>query len=217
MNNRQIAAAIRILKNEVRQWPTPAVIHEGRKRDPFRVLISCLISLRTRDEVTGPASQRLFALADNPQQLLALPLAAIEEAIRPAAFYRAKSKNFHALCLELQERHGGRIPGNLEDLLKLKGVGRKTANLTLILSFDAMGICVDTHVHRIVNRWGYVQTKSADETEMALREKLNRKYWKQLNRLLAAFGQNLCRPVSPICGECRLNRFCLKVGVSTHR
>lgn len=144
-------------------------------------------------------------------------MAAIEEAIRPAAFYRAKSKNFHALCRELLERHGGRVPGNLEDLLQLKGVGRKTANLTLILSFDAMGICVDTHVHRIINRWGYVRTKSADETEMALREKLNRKYWKQLNRLLAAFGQNLCRPVSPICGECRLSRFCPKFGVSSHR
>ena len=217
MNNRHIPAVMRTLETDVLEWPRPVVIHEGRKRDPFRILISCLISLRTRDEVTGPASKRLFALADNPKTLLALPLAAIEEAIYPSAFFRAKAKSFHKLCRDLAERHGGRVPDTLEDLLGLKGVGRKTANLTLILGFDGMGICVDTHVHRIINRWGYVKTKSADETEMALRKNLNRKYWKQLNSLLVAFGQNQCRPISPLCNDCRLSRWCLKVGVSTHR
>ncbi len=208
---------MRYLEIVVQQWPVPVVIHEERKKEPFRILISCLISLRTRDEVTLSASERLFALADNPQKLLALPLAAIEEAIYPSAFYRTKAKSFHALCRELEERHGGQVPDTLEGLLELPGVGRKTANLTLILGFDGLGICVDTHVHRIVNRWGYVKTKSADETEVALREKLNRKYWKQLNRLLVAFGQNVCKPISPICGECRLSRWCQRVGVSTHR
>ena len=217
MNNRQIPAVMRRLGAEALRWPVPALIHKGRKWDPFRILISCLISLRTRDEVTGPASERLFALADNPKKLLALPLPMIEEAIYPSAFYRVKARNFHALCQELEETHGGQVPDTLEGLLQLRGVGRKTANLTLTLGFDSMGICVDAHVHRIANRWGYVATKSPDETEMALRKKLDRKYWKRLNGLLVAFGQNHCRPISPVCGECRIALWCAKVGVTTHR
>jgi len=205
---------MRTLESEALRWPVPVLIHKGRKWNPFRILISCLISLRTRDEVTGPASERLFALADNPKKLLALPLTVIEEAIYPSAFYRVKARNFHALCREMEDTHGGRVPDTIEGLLKLQGVGRKTANLTLILGFDGLGICVVTHVHRIVNRWGYVKTKSADETEMALRKKLNRKYWKRLNGLLVAFGQNQCRPISPLCEDCQLNSRCLKVGVS---
>lgn len=209
--------AIRILEAECRKWQTPVVTEVARKGDPFRVLISCLLSLRTRDEVTGAASERLFALADDPQKLLALPLRKIEKAIYPAAFYRNKSKTLHDICRELLEQHEGQVPANLEALLKLKGVGRKTANLTLILGFDKMGICVDTHVHRISNRWGYIKTKSPDETEMALRENLNRKYWKRFNDLLVTFGQNQCKPISPICSACPLARYCQKVGVTKHR
>ena len=196
-----------------KQWATPAVIFEGRKKNPFRVLISCLISLRTRDEVTGPASDRLFALADNPKAILKLSLSEIEEAIYPAAFYRGKSKNIHAICHDLIDKYKGSVPDNMEALLKLNGVGRKTANLTLILGFDGMGICVDTHVHRICNRWGYVTTKSADETEMELRGKLNKKYWKNLNHQLVALGQNKCKPISPNCDDCLITRYCQKIGV----
>lgn len=217
MNNRQMPVAIRILETETRNWKTPAVTRVSRKRDPFRVLVSCLLSLRTRDEVTGEASKRLFALADDPQKLLSLPLRKIERAIYPAAFFRNKSKTLHAICRELVERHGGKVPADLDALLRLKGVGRKTANLTLILGFDKMGICVDTHVHRISNRWGYVETKTPDATEMALREKLNPKYWKRFNDLLVTFGQNQCKPISPICSSCPLARYCQKVGVTKHR
>ncbi len=217
MNNRQIPAAIRILEAEFRKWQNPAVTRVSRKRDPFRVLVSCLLSLRTRDEVTGEASERLFALADDPWKLLSLSLKKIEKAIYPAAFYRNKSKTLHDICRELVERRRGKVPADLDALLKLKGVGRKTANLTLILGFDKMGICVDTHVHRISNRWGYVETKTPDATEMALREKLNPKYWKRFNDLLVTFGQNQCKPISPICSSCPLARYCQKAGVTKHR
>jgi len=213
LNNRQIPAVIRILERQVEQWATPAVIFEGRKKNPFRVLISCLISLRTRDEVTGPASERLFAMADNPKAILNLSLSKIEESIYPAAFYRTKSKNIHVICQELMNRHDGLVPESFDEILQLKGVGRKTANLTLILGFDSMGICVDIHVHRICNRWGYVTTKSADETEIELRKKLSKKYWKNLNHQLVALGQNICRPISPNCIDCKLTRYCQKVGV----
>ncbi|MGV7220158.1 MAG: endonuclease III domain-containing protein [Nitrospinales bacterium] len=213
MNNRQIPSVIRILEREIQHWPTPIVIYEGRKKNPFRILISCLISLRTRDEVTGEASKNLFDLADTPKGIFKLSQIAIEKAIYPAAFFRVKAKNIQILCEELEESHNGLVPDNIDDLLNLKGVGRKTANLTLILGFDQMGICVDTHVHRICNRWGYVTTKSADDTEMELRKKLNKKYWKKLNHQLVGLGQNLCKPISPNCDDCKLTRYCQKVGV----
>jgi endonuclease-3 len=213
LNNRQIPAVIRILEREIQNWPTPTVILEGEKKNPFRVLISCLISLRTRDEVTDSASNRLFALADTPKKILKLSRKVIEKAIYPAAFFRVKAKNIQAICQELEDSHKGSVPDTIDELLKLKGVGRKTANLTLILGFDQMGICVDTHVHRICNRWGYLTTKTADDTEMELRKKLNKKYWKKLNHQLVGLGQNICKPISPKCDDCKLTRYCQKVDV----
>jgi len=189
----------------------------SRKKDPFRVLVSCILSLRTRDEVTDAASERLFALADSPQKLLSLKRDEIENAIYPVAFYRNKAQTLANLCRQLIACHDGKVPDTLDALLAFKGVGRKTANLTLILGHGKMGICVDTHVHRISNRWGYVATNSPDATEMALRKKLPQKYWMEYNSLLVSFGQNCCKPLSPLCSQCCVSEQCEKIGVGKHR
>ena len=212
-----IVEGLKKLKKAVRKFRTPSVTVIAKKNDPFAVLVSCIISLRTRDEVTELASARLFALAKLPAELLELSNAKIEKAIYPAAFYRNKTKSLKELCQVLVKEYSGKVPDQLEELLKLKGVGRKTANLTLILGHNKPGICVDIHVHRISNRWGYVKTKSPDETEMVLREILPKRFWKGYNDLLVSFGQNLCKPVSPFCGSCPIEDQCPKIGVNRSR
>ena len=212
-----IVEGLKKLKKAVRKFRTPSVTVIAKKNDPFAVLVSCIISLRTRDEVTELASARLFALAKLPAELLELSNAKIEKAIYPAAFYRNKTKSIKELCQILVKEYSGKVPDKLEELLKLKGVGRKTANLTLILGHNKPGICVDIHVHRISNRWGYVKTKSPDETEMVLREILPKRFWKGFNDLLVSFGQNLCKPVSPFCGSCPIEDQCPKIGVNRSR
>ena len=212
-----IADGLRKLKKEVRKFRTPSVAVIAKKNDPFAVLVSCIISLRTRDEVTELASARLFTLAKLPAELLKLSNDKIEKAIYPAAFFRKKTKSLKDLCQVLVKEYSGKVPDKLEELLKLKGVGRKTANLTLILGHNKPGICVDIHVHRISNRWGYVKTKSPDETEMVLREILPKRFWKGYNDLLVSFGQNLCKPVSPFCGACPIGDQCPKIGVNRFR
>ena len=212
-----IVEGLKKLKKAVRKFPTPSVTVIAKKNDPFAVLVSCIISLRTRDEVTELASARLFTLAKLPAELLELSNAKIEKAIYPAAFYRNKTKSLKELCQVLVKEYSGKVPNKLEELLKLKGVGRKTANLTLILGHNKPGICVDIHVHRISNRWGYVKTKSPDETEMVLRAILPKRFWKGYNDLLVSFGQNLCKPVSPFCGSCPLEDQCPKIGVNRFR
>ena len=212
-----IADGLRKVKKAVRKFRTPSVTVIAKKNDPFAVLVSCIISLRTRDEVTELASTRLFALAKLPAELLELSNAKIEKAIYPAAFYRNKTKSLKELCQVLVKEYSGKVPDKLEQLLKLKGVGRKTANLTLILGHNKLGICVDIHVHRISNRWGYVKTKSPNETEMVLREILPKRFWKGYNDLLVSFGQNLCKPVSPFCSSCPVEDQCPKIGVNRSR
>ena len=189
----------------------------GESGDPFRVLIACLLSLRTQDTTTGPAAARLFALADTPQTMLALPARRIERAIYPVGFYRTKARVILGLCRDLLARFGGRVPDDIDALLTLKGVGRKTANLVVTLGFAKPGICVDTHVHRISNRLGYVRTRTPEQTEMALRAKLPRRYWIGYNDLLVTFGQNVCAPVSPRCSGCPVRALCGRVGVRTSR
>ena len=212
-----IVEGLKKLKKAVRKFRTPSVTVIAKKNDPFAVLVSCIISLRTRDEVTELASARLFALAKLPAELLELSNSKIEKAIYPAAFYRNKTKSLKELCQVLVKEYFGKVPDKLEELLKLKGVGRKTANLTLILGHNKPGICVDIHVHRISNRWGYVKTKSPDETEMVLREILPKRFWKGFNDLLVSFGQNLCKPVSPFCSSCPIEDQCPKIGVNRSR
>ncbi|MBI4322708.1 MAG: endonuclease III [Candidatus Omnitrophica bacterium] len=215
VTNRNIARVIRTLTRLVAQWQEPVV---GRYRDdPFTTLISCLLSLRTKDATTREASRRLFRLARTPQAMSRLPTRTIERAIYPVGFYRTKARCLKAVCRTLLERYQGRVPESLEELLTIKGVGRKTANLVVTLAFHQDGICVDTHVHRISNRWGYVTTRTPERTEMALRRRLPRRYWQIYNDLLVTFGQNLCHPTSPWCSRCPLTRVCAKVGVSHSR
>lgn len=203
-----------LLEDAVLAWDTPAVtIISQRDGDPFKVLISCILSLRTKDTITGAASNRLFSLADTPEKMRHLDLQQIEESIYPVGFYRNKAVQIKEICRQLVEKYDGKVPESIEELLKFKGVGRKTANLVVTLGFGKPGICVDTHVHRICNHWGYVTTKTPDETEFRLREILPGRYWLRINDLLVTFGQNLCRPVSPFCSKCPLVSFCQRNNV----
>jgi endonuclease-3 len=181
------------------------------------VLIACLLSLRTQDTTTGPAAARLFSLADTPSGLSRVPVRTIERAIYPVGFYRTKARVLAELSRDLLERFGGAVPDDIDRLLTLNGVGRKTANLVVTLGFGKPGICVDTHVHRITNRLGWVRTRTPDETEAALRARLPRRYWIELNDLLVTFGQNVCTPVSPRCSACPVRPCCARVGVTTAR
>ncbi len=210
MNNSDIQMVMKILKEEVKQWKPPIVGEiERHYKDPYRVLISCLLSLRTKDKVTEGASTKLFSLADNPYSMLKLSPAKIMKAIYPVGFYRRKAEAVRIITKILIEKHNGIVPDKIDELLKLPGVGRKTANLVVTVAYKKQGLCVDTHVHRIVNRWGYVKTKSPYETEMALRKKLSPRYWIIFNDLLVTYGQNLCRPISPKCNICNISKYCL--------
>ena len=215
MNSNHIDDVVRILRKEIRRWPVPAIGHYVET--PFTVLISCILSLRTQDKTTNAASERLFAIASTPEQMLDTPVETIQRVIYPVSFYRVKAKTIHAISDELLTRFGGEVPSSLDDLLELPGVGRKTANIVVTLGFRKAGIAVDTHVHRISNRLGYVRTKTPDDTEMALRRKLPRRYWVIFNDLLVTYGQNLCKPISPFCSRCKIARYCKRVGVAISR
>ncbi|HXV48545.1 MAG TPA: endonuclease III [Candidatus Binatia bacterium] len=218
MNDRQIHHAIRILRREVPKWNTPIVtLMAETYRSPFRVLISCILSLRTQDATTAKASHRLFAVANSPNAMLKLTVKNIERLIYPVGFYKTKAKNILDICATMIDQYGGKVPDDIDELLKLKGVGRKTANLVVTLGYHKPGICVDTHVHRISNRWGFVQTKTPEKTESALRAKLPKRYWIEYNDLLVSFGQHLCRPISPHCSQCPVEQYCRRVGVTMRR
>jgi endonuclease-3 len=202
----------------VRASVRPTTLAEvERTRDPFRVLVACVISLRTKDAVTAEASGRLFAVASTPAAVAALPEARIAKLIFPAGFYRTKARQIRAIAHRLLERHGGNVPAGRDALLALPGVGRKTANLVLGLSFGEPAICVDTHVHRISNRLGLVRTKTPAETESVLERVLPRRYWIDINDLLVTFGQTVCHPTSPRCSACPLTGRCPRVGVTRSR
>lgn len=218
MSPRAIHGAIRILRRKVARWQVPVVgVIAEASESPFQILIGCILSLRTQDATTAQASRRLFALADAPTKMAQLTEARIAKAIFPVGFYRTKAKVIRGICRTLLKNYGGEVPDDIDELLKLKGVGRKTANLVVTLGYRKPGICVDTHVHRISNRWGYVKTKNPKETEFALRAKLPKQYWIEYNDLLVTFGQNVCRPISPLCTRCAIERYCDKVGVTVHR
>jgi endonuclease III len=218
MKDRDIHACMRILGREVRRWREPVVgIVAKASRDPFQILIATILSLRTRDQTTSEASERLFRLATTPRAMGNLSARQIERAIYPVGFYRNKARQIREICRDLQKRYRGQVPDDIDDLLTLHGVGRKTANLVVTLGFQKPGICVDIHVHRISNRWGYIQTRTPAESETALRSKLPRSYWIGYNDLLVPFGQNICTPISPRCSVCKLTRYCSRVGVTTSR
>ncbi|MBF0253738.1 MAG: endonuclease III [Candidatus Omnitrophica bacterium] len=208
----------RILDDWSSEWTVPVVTLVALTgKGPFRVLISCLLSLRTQDETTAGAVRRLFEVADTPGTIAALPVSRIEKLIYPVGFYKTKAGVLKRVSEDILRRHGGRVPDDMEELLRFKGVGRKTANLVLSEGFGQDAICVDTHVHRITNRWGLVQTPNPEATEFALRKVLPRPYWRTINKLLVAFGQQHCRPLSPHCSLCRLTDVCPKIGVTRRR
>jgi endonuclease III len=206
------------LRTESASWNAPVVTQMATlSRDPYQVLVACLLSLRTKDETTGPAARRLFALADTPERMLTLTKAQIEQAIYPVGFYKTKAQTVLDISHELVDKYSGRVPDEIDGLLTFKGVGRKTANLVVTLGYRKPGICVDTHVHRISNRWGYVETQTPEETEMALREKLPPQYWIEINDLLVAMGQTICHPTSPKCSLCPIEKYCAKINVARSR
>ena len=219
MKQQDLAAAMKILAKDVKKLPLPIVseyaIKEGR--NPFKALISTVLSLRTKDSTTSKATDRLFALADNPQDMMQLHVKQIEKAIYPVGFYITKAKRIPEICRILLERFDGKVPDEIDVLLTLPGVGRKTANLVLTQGYGKLGICVDTHVHRISNRLGYVKTKTPNETEFALRKKLPTEYWIPYNDYLVAWGQNICKPISPLCSKCTIFSYCDRVDVNKSR
>jgi endonuclease-3 len=218
MQDQHINNIIKLLQKELEVGSLPIVSHlAADQRDPFVILISTLLSLRTKDEVTAVATEKLFALASTPQEMLQLPLRKIEQAIYPVGFYHNKARTIHLACRELIDRFDSKVPDDLDILLTIKGVGRKTANLVIALAYGKDAICVDTHVHRISNRLGYVQTKNPEETEFALREKLPRRYWIIYNTIMVAFGRKTCKPVSPLCSQCPIFKCCDRVGVTVSR
>lgn len=218
MNDQAFQTVLKRLKRVVSRWDAPVVTLVARTGEgPFRVLISCLLSLRTKDETTAAAVGRLFARTVSAKGILEIPEKELERLIYPVGFYRVKARVLHRVCRQILETYGGRVPDTLEGLLTLHGVGRKTANLVLSQGWNKDGICVDVHVHRISNRLGYVRTRTPDETEMALRKKLPVRYWRTINQILVAFGQNHCRPVSPRCSSCPVAGECEKVGVTSSR
>ena len=218
MTDRELHAAIRILRREVPKWETPVVtLMAETYASPFRVLISCILSLRTQDATTAKASHRLFAVADTPQAMVKLSAKKLEKLIYPVGFYKTKARQIREICRRIIAQCSGRVPDEIDELLKFKGVGRKTANLVVTLGYNKPGICVDTHVHRISNRWGYINTATPEKTEIALRAKLPKRYWIEYNNLLVNFGQHLCRPISPLCSVCPVKQYCPQLGVGVRR
>ncbi len=218
VGGKSVAKLIRILRREAPRWGAPIVaLIAQEKEDPFLTLIGCILSLRTKDETTAAACARLFAKAKTPQAILALKRNTIERLIYPVGFYRIKAGVIRGISRDLIEKFGGRVPNRIDDLLTLKGVGRKTANLVVTQAFGQPGICVDTHVHRISNRWGLVAAATPDKTEAALRKVLPPRHWIDYNTILVAFGQTICQPVSPWCSRCPIESYCPKIGVVRSR
>lgn len=219
MQDSDIHEVIDILQEAIKQWPetTLGQVADQTRSAPFRILIGTVLSLRTKDETTAEACKRLFFLADAPETMVSLSEETIDNAIYPVGFHSTKAKNILAICRILIDEYNSRVPDEIDTLVTLPGVGRKTANLVVTLGYDKPGICVDTHVHRISNRWGYVNTKNPEKTESSLREKLPQKYWIGYNDLLVIYGQNLCKPVSPFCSRCRLSSYCDRVDVEKYR
>jgi endonuclease III len=215
-----IAQVMRALAKAIQEHELPAVekIAESRQRHAFHVLVSTLLSARTQDATTHAASERLFAVADTPEAMARLTPSRIERLIYPVSFYRDKARHLKDACRLLLDEFDGRVPGTMEQLLTLPGVGRKTANLVLILAFESRdNICVDTHVHRISNRLGWVRTRTPEQTEQALYEVADRRWWADINLYLVTWGQNVCRPIGPRCGACVISRWCPRVGVEAPR
>ena len=206
---REITTVIRLVKKEVGKFQDPIVTEVGeRSRSPYQVLVSCLLSLRTRDTTTAGAVKRLFTLAKTPQNMVKLSTKQIEKTIYPVGFYRVKAKRIKEISKVLLEKYKGKVPDDLDELLKLKGVGRKTANIVMVYGFQKEGLPIDVHCWRIPNRLGWVETKTPEQTEIELRKLIPKKYWLDFNDTFVTFGQNICKPVRPHCWECPVSKYC---------
>ena len=210
MNDKDIDKIMKELLKVTKSMPMPIVteIKLVTNRDAYKILISTMLSLRTKDSTTRDASMRLFEKAGNPKDMLKLSEEEIAKLIYPVGFYRVKAKNILEVSQTIIDDYNGKVPDEIDELLKLRGVGRKVANLVVTEAFDKYGICVDTHVHRISNRFGYVSTKKPEQTEFALRKKLPKKYWRVYNDTLVIYGQNLCKPINPLCNQCSVSKYC---------
>ena len=220
MTRSTVSHVLTRLGRAIRGMEEPAVekISEDSREDPFQVLISTMLSAQTRDPVTHAASMRLFRAARTPKTMAALPAPVIQKLIYPVSFYRVKARHVRAACRDIVERFNGRVPATMGELLTLPGVGRKTANLVLILSHASRdNICVDTHVHRIANRLGWVRTRTPEQTEQALYKVVPRRFWPDVNLYLVTWGQNVCKPVYPRCSACVVSAICPRVGVIDSR
>ncbi|AHF96839.1 MAG: endonuclease III domain-containing protein [Desulfurella sp.] len=213
----QINKIIEILKEIYPSLQEPIVTEVAREGNPFFVLISTILSLRTKDKTTKEATQRLLSVAKTPNEMLKLTQEQIAKLIYPVGFYNVKAKNILEVCKILVEKYDSKVPDSIEDLLSLPNVGRKTANLVLSKGFNIPAICVDIHVHRISNRLGIVKTKTPVQTEFELMKVLPKQYWIEYNDLLVPFGQNICTPISPFCSKCKLSFICPKIGVKSSR
>ncbi len=218
INGAAIKRVLSAMRNEYAHHMKPVVTEISLQGDPFKVLISTMLSLRTKDSVTLQASLRLFSVADTPERILQLSLKELEKIIYPVGFYPTKAKNILALCKILVDQYRGKVPENFDRILHFPGVGRKTATLAMLLGFGHDNyICVDSHVHIISNRLGWVKTKTPEETEHALYKVLPKKYWKEINEMMVSYGQNVCLSVSPLCNKCGLKELCPKIGVKYSR
>jgi len=214
MTNKQIDDVMRILGEHFANVKTPIVdLIQATTKDPFRVLVGTILSARTKDETTAQAVHRLFDKISTVDELATLSVEEISSLIYPVGFYNAKAKHLKELPEVLNRDFGGRVPPEIDDMLTLPGVGRKTANLVRAVAFSLPAICVDVHVHRICNRWGYIETTTPLESEMALRAKLPEKHWLNINSYVVAFGQNLCTPRKPQCERCPIYKYCKRIGL----
>ena len=212
-----IEKVIKILKKETKKFKNPIVTEVSYDKDPYKVLISCLLSLRTKDAVTAKAANNLFKKAKTPSQMSKLKEKQIQKLIYPVGFYRVKSKRIKEISKVLIKDCNGKFPSDMDELLKLKGVGRKTANIVLVFGFNKNALPIDIHCHRIPNRLGWIKTKTPEQTEMELRKILPEKYWIDFNNIFVVFGQNICVPVSPFCSKCPIYDYCPRIGVKKHR
>ena len=216
---KNISKIIQLLKTEVRDFENPVVSKIGEiQKDPFKVLISCILSLRTQDKTTGPVSLKLFEAADTPQKLAKMPLGKIQKIIRPVNYYITKSERIREIAKGIVEKYGGKVPDTFDELMKFKGVGKKTAAITMVYGHQkAEYIPVDIHVHMISNRLGWIKTKNAEQSMDELMKVVPKKYWSDLNDLFVLHGQNICFTNSPVCSKCALRNYCPRIGVVKSR
>ena len=217
MKPSETGAVLRIMEQEAGRRKAPVFRLEGAKTTPFKTLVFTMLSARTKDTTTDPIARRLFARANNPEAMLRVHQKKLEKMLYGIGFYRTKAKYLHGICRILLERFNGKVPATLEELISLPGVGRKTANIVLNVAFGRPAIAVDTHVHRISNRLGLVKTKTPEKTEEALQRVVPDRYKARFNKILVAYGQTICQPVSPWCSQCKVKSYCSRIGVKRSR